>query len=148
MVLASALALTYLTLRTSARRVRGAPGAQRAPAGHGDGHHRPRRAPALLAVAGDSAVVAAARAAPPPGRAAALARLVAPSDSGMPTELWTADGRRLAFVGRDLRSDVAARPADEAGVAVPRQGLAHLSPEDSLGLGWLYADGERVHFWS
>jgi signal transduction histidine kinase len=81
---------------------------------------------------------------------AALRRLSTPADSGMPTELWTADGRRLAFLGRDVRTTVAPRAASdasEAPVPVPGRGLRPLAPGDSLGFGWLYAEGERTRFW-
>src|SRR5688572_19782483 len=35
---------------------------------------------------------------------AVLGRAALPSDSGMPVELWTADGRRVAYFGNDVRT--------------------------------------------
>ncbi len=83
---------------------------------------------------------------------AALARASTPTDSGMPVELWTADGRRVAFVGDDLGTgaDVAPREpvlAESQRFPVLRPGLTTVGPRDSLALGTLYAEGGRVHFW-
>ena len=82
------------------------------------------------------------------GAEARLARLLNPSDTGLTAELWTADGRRVAHVGRDRRSDVpVARPATDSGVGLPHDGLESLGPSDSVQLGDLHLIEGRVHFW-
>ena len=78
---------------------------------------------------------------------AALASLALPSDSGMPVELWTADGVRVAWYGNDIR------PAIQL-----ETGRSELPPEistsgasgqegDSLRFTSLYSRAGRVHFW-
>ncbi|MGZ8378262.1 MAG: sensor histidine kinase [Gemmatirosa sp.] len=111
-----------------------------------------RGARRYLDVAGDPAVRAALRS--PPSSAGlgdttvrqVLARLATPADSGTPTELWTADGRRIAVVGDDLRGEPRVAPEADA-LPVPHQGLAAVAPDDSVGLGSLYASGGRVFYW-
>ncbi|AHG89268.1 ATP-binding region ATPase domain protein [Gemmatirosa kalamazoonensis] len=90
---------------------------------------------------------------------AALQRLVSPADSGMPVELWTAHGQRVAFVGTDLRAMVRQRAvegdfvdsADARAIPVPHEGLDAVLGKtvrrDSLLLGALYASHGRVHYW-
>ena len=70
----------------------------------------------------------------------ALARLAAPGDTALPVELWDADGRRVAFVGRDLPRSAhpAPPPTASAGGASP----------DAVGFGPLHADGDRMRFWA
>jgi len=101
-----------------------------------------------LAVANDSSIRRALRGerinAQP-----ALARLSFPTDSGMPVELWSADGRRVAFVGNDVRAAMnvqAGRP--ELPDRISRTlDTAVGQRADSLRIGPLYGDGERIHFW-
>ena len=102
-----------------------------------------------LAVANDSVVRRALRgervdAVP------ALARLAQSTDSGMPVELWTRDGRRVAFSGNDIRGgalDVApGRP--ELPEHISRiVGTNADRGSDSVQLGPLYGENGRVHFW-
>ncbi len=87
-----------------------------------------------------------------PGAAAlkgALEKLSLPSDSGMPIELWTADGRRLGFIGNDVRTRALVvdgrseipSPTDPAVVA------GREPTTDSLRIGPLYGEEDRVHYW-
>jgi len=104
-----------------------------------------------LAAAVDTAAGTSSRSHAPTAAAlrGALETLALPTDSGMPVELWTADGRRLGFVGNDVRTQSllveerseVPNPTDPAVVA----GLAPTS--DSLRMGPLYREGDRVHFW-
>lgn len=114
-----------------------------------------RGAQRYLDIAGDPAVLAALRS--PPSNAGpdhttlreVLGRLATPADSGLPVELWTTDGRRVAVVGEDQRSEPAEAPERrQAGeLPLPHEGLAGLTPDDSIGLGSLYARGGRVFYW-
>ena len=79
-----------------------------------------------------------------------LARLSQPADSGMPVELWTRDGHRVAFVGDDIRgSGLAVQPGrPELPTHIAR--TVEMNADrvtDSLRLGPLYEDKGRVHFW-
>jgi signal transduction histidine kinase len=73
----------------------------------------------------------------------------------MPVELWTAAGRRVAFLGTDLRATVHARTGegdsgdlmDSPRIPVPREGLDAVAGGDSLQLGALYASNGRVQYW-
>ena len=161
-VLGVALGVTYVTLARSAvaaaqdRLERGA--RQLATVG---GNTIRQGAARYEALARDSVIVRALRAATGGGRGGApadtllratLARLTAPTDSGIPTELWTADGRRLLVLGEDQRATVrvAPRGGDDAlppPVAVPREGLDAAARSDSLTLGGLYAVNGRTRFW-
>ena len=78
-----------------------------------------------------------------------LERLSLPTDSGMPVELWTADGRRVAFVGNDVRTSMSVAPGrPELPDRISRAfSAASDAPADSLRLGPLYAEGDRIHFW-
>jgi PAS domain S-box-containing protein len=80
---------------------------------------------------------------------AELQRLRTPGDSGMPVELWRADGLRVAFVGNDLGDTVALHVGDEDHRLAPRfrPGLDSIKPRDSLQLGELYESGLRTYFW-
>lgn len=82
---------------------------------------------------------------------ALLKSLITPADSGMPVELWSADGRRVAFAGTDVHQAIDSRPRPEippARPALPRDGLDSVKPIDSLQLGQLYASAGRVYFWA
>ncbi|MGH7618903.1 MAG: sensor histidine kinase [Gemmatimonadaceae bacterium] len=78
-----------------------------------------------------------------------LGHLTTANDSGMPVELWSADGRRVAFVGRDVPAAIDARQRPEIPdqSTVRREGLGAIGNIDSLQLGTLYASDNRVYFW-
>jgi signal transduction histidine kinase len=81
---------------------------------------------------------------------AALARsFIGRPDSTAAVELWTADGRRIAHAGADLRSGVsiADRAADLARIPVRQEGLEALAPSDSVQIGDLYVAGSGAFFW-
>lgn len=90
--------------------------------------------------AADSTVAAAEK---------ALAALTTPTDSGLPIELWTAKGERVAFIGNDepvsLESPTGGQPLGAP--RIPREGLRGVVAADSLQFGRLYTQGGRVHFW-
>jgi signal transduction histidine kinase len=98
---------------------------------------------ALTTAAPDSAVIARAQ--------AALLTLRTPTDSGVPIELWRADGRRrVALVGDDLDSTAALRLPGETQTppTAVRPGLDSIAPIDSVQLGRLYTVGGRTYLWS
>lgn len=64
-----------------------------------------------------------------------LADLELPGDSGLVSELWSADGRVIASYGGDRSND--SRPSTAAVVTGP----------DSLSMGAFYASGDRVYYW-
>jgi signal transduction histidine kinase len=83
------------------------------------------------------------------GVSRALSVVSLPTDSGMPVELWTADGRRVAFVGNDLRSTMTVAPGRPE---LPDR-ISRVFPDsaglgsDSMRYGPLYGEDGRVHFW-
>jgi signal transduction histidine kinase len=95
------------------------------------------------AMRGDSATIASAA-------REILGRLLSSSDSMVTAELWTADGRRVAYTGRDLRSGVHVRdPARDINrLPVPHEGTEELAPSDSVQMGSLYIDDGSVYFWA
>ena len=79
---------------------------------------------------------------------ARLRSLLARSDSAVTAELWTADGQRVAYVGRDVRANVTVRqPSTEGSVPVPHDGLEGIAMSDSGEIGRLYFEDGRVHIW-
>ncbi len=78
-----------------------------------------------------------------------LARLSLASDSGMPVELWTGDGRRVAFNGNDIRAgSLSVQPRPELPEHIARGIDANADRvTDSLRLSPLYEENGRVHFW-
>lgn len=95
----------------------------------------------------------------------ALANLVQPSDTGLPAELWSSDGRLVAVVGDEFpatpriagRGEVrasgdslgrgASGSAGESAIVPPREGIQALVLTDSLQLGTMHSVDGRVHFW-
>ena len=151
-VLSIALIATYSTLRTSnldAGRERVIRATRQIAAVGSTGiitqHNR------YKAAAQDPAVIRAL-AQPTPARIAELRKFLGtlslPTDSGMPVELWTADGRRVAFVGNDvpvsMREDVRAELPERISLALDPK--ATRTP-DSLRVGPLYQDSGRIFFW-
>ena len=99
------------------------------------GENSPRRALGLQ-VAADSAVHRALSGRAPDSAAlrAALGRLVAASDSGLPIHLWSAGSERPGPVGLNVAQEI---PLD---VLPPR--------DDSTRTGPIYLSGNRVLFWT
>ncbi len=109
--------------------------------------------PRYTAITKDSAVV---RALNTPGAASAkaaravLEKLIAPTDSGLPIELWTAQGKRVAFVGDDIGVDSMSLDVRGEGAAPDRRfrpGLDSIRPVDSVQIGALYRIKDRAYFW-
>ena len=106
----------------------------------------------FLPVANDSAIRRALSAQPSKSavRSAtrALGKLSLPTDSGMPLELWTADGRRVAFIGNDVRGKMLVEPGKpELAERMVSVDTVTGRVVDSLRLTPLYADSGRVYFW-
>jgi signal transduction histidine kinase len=77
-----------------------------------------------------------------------LSSVMIATDSGTPVELWTAQGRRVAFVGNDLRSGLDVAPGrPELPERISRL-FGNTPPRsDSIQYGPLYGENGRVHFW-
>ena len=108
--------------------------------------------PRYLAVGNDSVIRRALRDPRTPEAAvrAALERAALPADSGMPVELWSADGRRIAFFGNDVRSVPLAaqgRPELPKRIASTFDTTSRLSSPDSMRVGPIYAEGDKIHLW-
>ena len=77
-----------------------------------------------------------------------LATLSLPTDSGMPVELWSSTGRKIAFVGNDIgvsmREDLRAELPERISLALDPMARR---VTDSLRIGPLYQDGSRIFFW-
>jgi PAS domain S-box-containing protein len=156
-VLATAIAITWLTLTRSAL------GAEQERLGRGARQLASVAAagvrttqPRYLAVATDSGIVrlleadsSASNAKLESNARTALERLRTSTDSGMPIELWNASGHRAAFVGDDLQEPSALQLRAESDVLAPsvRPGLDSVAWRDSLQVGALYHAGGRTYFW-
>jgi signal transduction histidine kinase len=80
----------------------------------------------------------------------ALARAAQPADSGMPVELWTTDGRRIAFAGNDVRSVplvAEGRPELPRRIATTFDTTTRARSPDSLRVGPIYSENDKVHLW-
>jgi signal transduction histidine kinase len=106
-----------------------------------------------LRVGNDSAVRRALR---NPSRAdtaavrMALARAALATDSGMPVELWTADGHRVAFSGNDVRTVplvAPGRPELPRRIASTFDTTSSITAPDSMRVGPIYFEGDRLHLW-
>ena len=79
----------------------------------------------------------------------ALAQLAAPTDSGLPIELWSESGRRIVILGTDepviAESPTETRPLGAP--RIPRDGLNDVVAADSLQFGRLYSNAGRVYYW-
>ena len=82
-----------------------------------------------------------------PRAQAALASVPLPADSGLPAELWTADGRRIGLVGNDVRPVPApsVRPELPEPIASTRQ--RSVAGSDTLIVTPLYLDAGRTYLW-
>ena len=79
----------------------------------------------------------------------ALGELALPNDSGLPIELWSAHGQRIAVVG-SRRVPSPEIPGGGQPLSVPHfphAGVTDVAAVDSLQLGPLYSSGNRVYFW-
>ena len=81
----------------------------------------------------------------------AMLQLRTQPDSSLPIELWTADGRRVAHVGVDVRGDslVQLRPELRTLKGPPLSEIpTGRAGSDSIQYGALYASGGRILFWT
>jgi signal transduction histidine kinase len=84
-----------------------------------------------------AAVLAAAR--------AALARLAATTDTGMPVELWAEDGRPVVRLGRDSLASAGVRELADVSPSASAVGSGVARP-DSVHVGAFYESGGRIFF--
>ena len=101
-------------------------------------------------VAADSAILRLLRATTPKPNdlaeaRAALARLVVPTDSGIPIELWSDDGRRLIRVNEDSVERSATGELADLSPSAKALGTGIVRP-DSVRIGAFYDAGGHVHF--
>jgi signal transduction histidine kinase len=81
---------------------------------------------------------------------ARLAEAGLPNDSGMPVELWTTDGRRLAFYGNDVRSIplvAQGRPELPVRISSTFDTTSRIASPDSMRIGPIYEENGRIHLW-
>ena len=83
--------------------------------------------------------------------AAVLAKVAVPTDSGLPVELWSSDGKRVAHIGTDVRGDsIAALPPELRSRRGTR--VSEVPPpgtnDTSVRLGALYPSANHVFFWT
>jgi signal transduction histidine kinase len=80
----------------------------------------------------------------------ALQRAGTPTDSGMPVELWTADGRRVAYFGNDVRNvplyELDVHPELPRRIASTFDTSRTVSP-DSMRVSPIYEAGGKIHLW-
>ena len=76
---------------------------------------------------------------------ATLTRLATPADSGMPIELWTADGRPLIRLGRDSLAPAGTRELPDLSPSMAATGTGITRP-DSVRVGAFYESAGRVFF--
>ena len=115
------------------------------------------RVAALKLIAGDSALSVALPSAGVPLSPRAdsavrttLSKVSIPTDSGLPVELWTTDGRRIAEVGTSVRGDsVAGLPPELRSLRGTRVSEVPVTAAgtDSVQFGALYSSRGRVFFW-
>ncbi|MEP7000828.1 MAG: hypothetical protein ABI969_10140, partial [bacterium] len=83
--------------------------------------------------------------------AAALTKFAVPADSGLPLELWSVDGHRVARIGTDLRDDsIAALPPEmrsRRGTRVSEV-PSGASTDSTVQLGALYPSANGVYYWA
>ena len=77
----------------------------------------------------------------------ALGPFVLQNDPALPVELWTGDGRRVAFLG-DAERRPAAGDRNAAVGVLPHEGLDRVPPGDSLVVGSPYVEGTSVFYWA
>ena len=158
-MLASALGLTYATLRATARDTAEARLERAATQLRSLAEGSSRRLESQLAAAAENGALrrallpAGAGRAPdgavvPPEARRALERLLGPSDSGVTAELWSAAGRRVAFAGEDIRAPRTEAAGAEGAPQPSFEGvLDSLPAADTARLGALYLVDGLVHFW-
>ncbi|HEY4215753.1 MAG TPA: ATP-binding protein [Gemmatimonadaceae bacterium] len=154
-VLGAVLAITSITLSRSARAVaqdRMTRGVTQLAAVSATGIRS--STPRYARIASDPAIRQALSTTVTAGRDSAavdtvLRRLTTPGDSGMPVELWRADGTRVAFVGNDIGDTISLHRPGEEHTLSPRfrPGLDSVTPYDSLQVGELYHADSRTYFW-
>ena len=85
-----------------------------------------------------------------PAVTAVLNKVAIPTDSGLPIELWAADGHRVASVGTDVHGDsIATLPPELRSLRGQPVGAAPTTSgaSDSVQFGALYQSSGRVYFW-
>jgi signal transduction histidine kinase len=150
-VLAVSLVLTYRTLADAARdtaSIRLARAAHQLASTLETGVTQ--RASLLRRVAADSAIHRILRATTATPNAVAeareaLARLAVPTDSSVPIELWSEDGRRLIRLNEDSAQRPGSGELADLSPSAPAIGTGIMRP-DSVRIGAFYEAEGRVHF--
>jgi signal transduction histidine kinase len=149
-VLAGSLVLTYATLSDSARGVaRDRLGQSANQLGTLIKESLARQETIIRGAARDSAIRGALV---QPSRAALdaasarLGKLLTASDTNVAVELWTNDGRRIAYAGRDESTGRGA-PGDVADIGAMTNRRRVPGSPDSVRAGAFYVDEGRPHFW-
>ena len=79
----------------------------------------------------------------------ALAHVRPPNDSlGLPIELWTASGRRIAFVGPDRFKPTPEAEGQRISGRPSFEGIDSIAPVDSVQYGRIYAADGRMRIWT
>ena len=149
-VLAGSLVLTYATLSESARRVAwDRIGRSTDQLGTLIKESIARQEAIVVAAARDSVVRAALARKNPSAVAAASSRLgkmLTANDTNVAIELWTNDGQRVAFAGRDEPAQPAGQgDVVELGAMTDRRRI--FGSPDSVRAGAFYVDEGHPHFW-
>jgi signal transduction histidine kinase len=149
-VLAGSLALTYATLSDSARRVTfDRVGRSADQLGALIKESIARQQATVASTARDS-VIRGTLERPTRGAIAAasarLAKLLTATDTNVTIELWDAEGRRVAFAGRD-EEEQGANPGDDVDIGDMTNRRRIVGSPDSVRAGAFYVDEGHPHFW-
>jgi signal transduction histidine kinase len=149
-VLVGSLVLTYATLSDSARRVTWDRIGRSADQLGNLIKESMARQESIVATAARDSAIRGALASPTRGSTAAAAarldRMLTANDTNVTIELWTNDGRRIAFAGRDEPAR-AAQPGDAIDVGAMANNRRILGSPDSIRAGAFYVDEGHPHFW-
>ena len=149
-VLAGSLVLTYATLSDSARRVTWDRLGRSADQLGTLIKESMARQGAIVTTASRDSTIRRALATPTRATAAAasarLGRMLTATDTNVSIELWTNDGRRVAFTGRDAPSRGAQR-GDAVDIGALANNRRIPGSPDSVRVGAFYVDEGHPHFW-
>jgi len=148
-VLAGSLVLTYATLSDSARHVTWDRLGRSADQLATLIKQSMARQEAIVAGAARDSTIRGALARPTPSAvttaSARLGKLLTSNDTNVAVELWSNDGRRVAFAGRDESGVSKQGDAIDLGALTNRRRV--IGSPDSLRAGAFYVDEGHPHFW-
>jgi len=149
-VLAGSLVLTYATLSDSARRVTWERLGRSADQLGSLIKESLGRQEAIVATAARDSTIRSALSTPTRRTAAAasarLAKMLTANDTNVTIELWSNDGRRIAFTGRDEPTH-GAQPGDAISLGAMTSSRRIPGSPDSVRAGAFYIDEGHPHFW-